>query len=91
MVPQEVIYREATTISDDSELELMKQAANEKAERTRIWQQCRLFAWTIKLSILMMMRCKLMAALRLHLGTGNEHSSESVVYHMDDESSGSAL
>ena len=80
-------YIEATAISDDSELELMKQAANEKLNRQNL-AAVDIFAADVKLFDTDGNEIQPNGSVKVTFEGTEIDSSESVVYHMDDENSG---
>ena len=80
-------YIEATAISDDSELELMKQAANEKLNRQNL-AAVDIFAADVKLFDTDGNEIQPNGSVKVTFKGTEIDSSESVVYHMDDENSG---
>ena len=80
-------YIEATAIIDDSELELMKEAANEKLNRQNL-AAVDIFAADVKLFDADGNEIQPKGSVRVAFEGTEINSSESVVYHMDDENSG---
>lgn len=80
-------YIEATAIIDDSELELMKEAANEKLNSQNL-AAVDIFAADVKLFDADGNEIQPKGSVKVTFEGTELDSSESVVYHMDDESSG---